>query len=105
MGIFCMVLGCVVLVAFIILGHILGIALTTGLDVIVTAAAAGFGDLAKEFLRFPDSMGIRLYLVCLLVMLFFGLMIGIGVFMNGLVYKRLGDLNHSVRRLSHRLGK
>ena len=99
MGIFCMVFGIVIFVAFLFGGYLLAsLLLMEGLLNVLSGAAINLAGL----FQLPTAQNIGTYLACMLVMGFIGLMIGLGVFMNGLVYNRTLRLEQVIRRRNNR---
>ena len=95
MGIFCMVFGVVIFVAFLFAGYLLASALVMeGLLNVLNGASLKM----SEFFQVPTADNIGTYLGCILVLGFIGLMIGLGVFMNGMIYNRMNNLEKVVRR-------
>ena len=99
MGIFCMVFGIVIFVAFLFGGYLLAsLLLMEGLLNVLSGAAINLAGL----FQLPTAENIGTYLACMLVCGFIGLMIGLGVFMNGLVYNRTMKLEYYIRRRNNR---
>ena len=99
MGIFCMVFGIVIFIAFLFAGYLVASLLVMeGLLSVLSGASI---QLAQLF-QVPTADNIGTYLACILVMGFIGLMIGLGVFMNGMIYTRMNRLEYLIRRRNSR---
>ncbi len=100
MGVFCIVFGIIIIVGFLLLGHVTGIAL--GLESFFNVMGGNAQLDIMEFLSFPGPEGLPTYLISLAIFAFLGLTIGIGVVMNGMVYRKLQSVEHYARRASRR---
>lgn len=99
MGIFCMVFGVVIFIAFLFAGYLLASMLVMeGLLNVLSGASIKLSQLFQV----PTADNIGTYLACILLLGFIGLMIGLGVFMNGMIYNRMNRLESIVRRRNRR---
>lgn len=99
MGIFCMVFGVVIFIAFLFAGYLLASMLVMeGLLNVLSGATIKLSQLFQA----PTADNIGTYLACILLLGFIGLMIGLGVFMNGMIYNRMNRLESIVRRRNRR---
>ena len=99
MGIFCMIFGIVIFVAFLAFGYVFGslMVMEGFLNVLSGAATIQMSDL----FRLPGS-DLPTYIVCVAIFGFLGLLMGLGLFMNGLMYRKLGKIERRVGHRSHR---
>lgn len=102
MGTFCIVFGIVVFIAFLAVGHVLGTALVMENFFNILGGTAEFAF--TDFLKLPAPENLSTYLVCLIIFAFLGLMIGIGVFMNGILYNKMNTVEYLARRASRKNG-
>ena len=102
MGTFCIVFGIIVFIAFILVGHVFGTALVMENFFNILGGTAQFA--IADFLKLPSPEHLTTYLVCLGVFVFLGIMIGIGVFMNGILYNKMNKVEYVARRAARRAG-
>jgi len=100
MGIFCIVFGIIIIVGFILMGHVAGIAL--GLDSFFNVLGGNAQLDIMEFLSFPAAESLPTYLITLAIFAFLGITIGLGVLMNGMVYRKLQNVERFSRRAARR---
>ena len=99
MGIFCMVFGVVIFIAFLFCGYLLASLLVMeGLLNVLGGASISLSQLFQV----PNAGNIGTYAACILLLGFIGLMIGLGVFMNGMIYNRMNKLEGIIRRRNRR---
>jgi hypothetical protein len=95
MGIFCMVFGVVIFIAFLFAGYLLASMLVMeGLLNVLSGASISLSQLFQV----PNAGNIGTYAACIALLGFIGLMIGLGVFMNGMIYNRMNRLEGMIRR-------
>lgn len=102
MGTFCIVFGVLVFLAFLAMGHVLGTALVMENFFNILSGTAEFA--LADFLKLPAPEHLTTYLVCLGIFVFLGIMIGIGVFMNGILYNKMRTVEYVARRAARRSG-
>ena len=102
MGTFCIVFGVIVFLAFLVVGHVFGIAMVMENFFNILGGTAEFA--IADFLKLPAPEHLTTYLVCLGVFAFLGIMIGIGVFMNGILYNKMTKVEYAARRAARRAG-
>lgn len=100
MGTFCIVFGIIVFIAFLVVGHVFGTAMVMENFFNILGGTAEFT--ITDFLALPAAENLPTYLVCLIIFAFLGLMIGIGVFMNGVLYNKMNSVEYTVRRAARR---
>lgn len=103
MGTFCIVLGIIIFVAFLLLGYCVAAAFVMeGLwNILNGTLAFSIGD----FFKLPTAETIGTYGVCLAIFGVLGLLFGLSVFMNGLVYNKLNRKLRNVERIARRAGR
>lgn len=96
MALFCMVFGIAIFVFFVFGGYLLASALVMEgfMNILSGNAQFKFSDLFQ--LPTADTAGT--FIICFLVLGFIGLMLGLGLFMNGLIYKKLETVERVARR-------
>ena len=100
MGTFCIVFGIVIFIAFVVVGHVFGTAMVMENFFNILGGTAEFAF--TDFLKLPSADHMGTYLVCLAIFAFLGLMIGIGVFMNGVLYNKMNTVEYVARRAARR---
>ena len=100
MGTFCIVFGIIIFLAFLVVGHVFGAALVMENFFNILGGAAEFA--LADFLKFPAAENLPTYLICLVIFAFLGLMIGMGVFMNGILYNKMNTVEYLARRASRK---
>ena len=100
MGIFCIVFGIIIIIGFLLLGHVTGIAL--GLESFFNVMGGNAQLAVSDFIAFPAPERLATYLIIVAVFLFLGLTIGLGIIMNGLVYRKLQKVEQYSRRAARR---
>lgn len=103
MALFCMVFGIVVFVFFLFGGYALASMLVMQGFINVISGSAQFK--LSEFFQLPTATNAGTYVGCILVMGFIGLMLGLGLFMNGLIYRKLDTVEHITRRKAQRMSQ
>ena len=100
MGTFCIVLGILIMLAGLLTGHVAGCAMTMDNFINVLGGNAEF--VLKDFLSFPKMEDLSTYLIYLCIFVFIGLMIGMGVLMSGLIYRKLQSVEYIARRAARK---
>ena len=103
MGIFCMVLGVIVVIAFLLVGHCAGtMMLMEGfLGLLGGSASLGISDL----LKFPAAENLGTYLKWVGGFGFLGLLFGLLLFMLGMIYRRMDRVEYYARKAGSRKNK
>ena len=100
MGTFCIVLGILIIIAGLLMGHVAGCAMSMDNFINILGGNAEF--VLKDFLMFPGAEDLGKYLVFLVIFLFIGFMIGMGVLMSGLIYRKLQSVEYIARRAARK---
>lgn len=103
MGIFCMVLGVIVFVAFLLVGHCAGtmMLMANFLGILGGSVSVGISDL----LKFPAAENLGTYLKWVGGFGFLGLLFGLLLFMLGMIYRRLDRVEYYARKAGSRKNK
>ena len=103
MGIFCMVLGVIVFIAFLLVGHCAGtMMLMEGfLGLLGGSTSLGISDL----LKFPAAENLGAYLKWVGGFGFLGLLFGLLLFMLGMIYRRMDRVEYYARKAGSRKNK
>ena len=100
MGTFCIVFGITIFIVFLVVGHVFGTAMVMDNFFNILGGTAEFS--ISDFIALPSAEHLGTYLVCLIIFAFLGLMIGMGVFMNGILYNKMNTVEYLARRASRR---
>jgi len=93
MGIFCMIFGGVVFVASLLGGYCLASAL------LIDGLLLGGADVTlAQLFAAPNAENVNVYIICICVMGFIGLIIGLSLYMNGLIYNKVDKIRLRRRR-------
>lgn len=103
MGIFCMVAGIVTFVAFIFTGYVWASMMLMSSFFNVLSGAVPLE--LSEIFKLPTAANASTYIIWIGIFGFLGLVIGLGMFMNGLIYKKLDNVERKVRRISRKISK
>lgn len=100
MGIFCVVLGCVIFVAALVVGWCF--ASLMSMQGILNVIAGTEKLNIKDLFRLPASGEAGTYIGCIAAFGFLGLLLGMGVFMSGLIYSKLNSIEYYSRKAARR---
>ena len=103
MGTFCIVLGIIIFIVFLVTGY--GVAAIFSMEGLWNIINGSAEFKLADFLRLPAAEDVGTYVVCLAIFGVLGLLFGVGVFMTGLSHKKLSKKLRSVERIARRAGR
>ncbi|MGI6240269.1 MAG: hypothetical protein ACOYI5_11680 [Christensenellales bacterium] len=100
MALFCMILGGAVFASFLFGGYVLASLFMSQNFWNILGGTAQLS--VSDMFRLPTAQTAGMFITWILFMGFIGLMIGMGIFMNGLNYRKLERIERSLYRIARK---